>query len=218
MTGVFNILKKSVSVITLSSIIIFLVITGSGEQKAWSQLVLDLRPIPSSIEEGQMLEFSGSIAIEGQPLPALTIVIKDAITGQVIGTVESDSNGEFHFNWIAVYQNGPYAFFAELVTTDAVSARSATYEVTVTHAIGEEVPPAPESRTDSDAEVNSNTASEETRTTTETSSEFEGEANYINLDLFLLIIVLVGVTAAYVIHKSRRHTTRPSIEIRGGLD
>jgi len=218
MIGVFKILKKSVSVITLSSVIFFLVITSNDEQKAWSQLVLDLRPLPSSIEEGQVLEFSGSVTLEGQPLSGLTVVIKDAITGQPIGPTVSDSNGEFHFNWITIYQNEPYEFFAELSTSGAVPARSETYEVTVTPPVGEETTPAPESRTDSDSEVNSNPTSEETGTTPETSSEFQGEANYINPDLFLLITVLVGAAAAYVIYKSRRHTARPVIEIRGGLD
>lgn len=177
---------------------------------AFSQLVLVLNPVQSSVEEGQEVTFSGRISIEGQGLSNLSIDIKDAISGQIIGTTSTDTAGQFFLTWVGVYRGEPYLFYAEFVLAGApASARSEMYEVLVTQKPIEESDTS-ETRTESGVEDE----------LADSNSELAGNLDYINPDFLLLIIIPIAAAIVYAVYRSRPRSSapRPSVEIRGGLD
>ncbi|MEX0764015.1 MAG: hypothetical protein WEC35_06195 [Nitrosopumilaceae archaeon] len=212
----FNGFSVSFFQYALILITIFTLISISSEQFAWAQLLLELAPIPSSVQEGQEITFSGRISLEGQPLADQPIDIVNAITGQILDTTASDSNGEFILTWIAVPQDDVYLFYAEFTFPGApVPVRSVPYEVVVTKTVGGETTDAIETGSDSPSEEDSGSINE----ISDLNSELVVGSDYVNPDVLLLIIIPIVAVVGYFIYKSKHHqTTRPSIEIRGGLD
>lgn len=200
----------------LSLIAIFTLVIIGNEQFVWAQPLLELAPLPSLVQEEQEITFLGRISFEGQPLIDQSIDIVDAVTDQIMGTTISDSNGEFIFTWIAVSRGEAYYFYAEFTPAGApVFSRSVQYPVLVTQTVGEETPDVVETESDSPSGENS----ESTNEISESNSELVVGSDYVNPDVLLLVIIPIAVSVGYIIYKSkRRYTTRPSIEIRGGLD
>jgi len=94
-------------------------------------------PLPTRVDEGTTIEFSGQLTAEGIPLAGKTIYIKDDVdfgTDTILGTVVSDQNGEFSATWVAVPRSsGAYDFYAVFEGDLEVNrVRSATYSVYVT--------------------------------------------------------------------------------------
>ena len=102
------------------------------------KLVLD--PLPSTVQEGDTITFSGILltADEQYYIPNETIYIKDDVSvgaDIIIGTVTSSSqNGRFSATWTATPRSdgGAYDFFAVFEGTSSYGyARSQEYSVTV---------------------------------------------------------------------------------------
>lgn len=101
-------------------------------QYVTAQPSIRLNPMPSSVQEGVTITFSGMVEFNNQPLSGQTVTIKDRTIGETIGTVMSDSNGGFNFVWTSVARPEKYLFYVELdIPREAASFTSNMYEVTV---------------------------------------------------------------------------------------
>ena len=114
-------------------------------------LTLILDPLPSTVQAGNTITFSGILLTADQQyyIPNETIYIKDDVSfgsDVVLGTViTSDEDGTFVGTWTAVPRSdgGAYDFFTVFEgTSDLGYARSQTYSVTVQGATeSPQVPP-----------------------------------------------------------------------------
>lgn len=109
---------------------------------AWAQsieAVLFLEPLPSELESGETIIFSGILTTSdgAYVVPNRTIYIKDDVAfgaDTFIGSIVTDDAGEYSASWVAEPRNGggSYDFYAVFEGDGYVSsARSVTYSVLV---------------------------------------------------------------------------------------
>ena len=117
-----------------------------------TSLTLILDPLPSTVQAGNTITFSGILLTADQQyyIPNETIYIKDDVSlgsDIVIGTVTtSNEDGTFSATWTATPRSdgGSYDFFAVFEgTSDLGYARSQEYSVTVTQATTQTTPAGP---------------------------------------------------------------------------
>jgi len=108
----------------------------SAFAQSMSTLVLD--PIPSSVQSGDEIIFSGVFYTnDGYLIQDATIIIKDDVSfgaDYIIGTVVTDENGEFYGTWNAEMRagGGSYDFYAVFEGSSNIAyTRSQTYSVDV---------------------------------------------------------------------------------------
>lgn len=85
-----------------------------GTNICWS---LSLDPISSKVKTGSTIIFSGQLSTtSGYIIPDATIFIKDDVSfgaDTIIGTVVTDSNGEFYVEWVTQPRSsGSWNFYA----------------------------------------------------------------------------------------------------------
>jgi hypothetical protein len=215
-------------------------------QYAFAQPSVSLNPVPSSVQEGITITFSGMIELNNEPLNGQTVTIKDGTTGKVIGTTASGPNGGFNFTWTSVARPEKYLIYAELY----VSAESASFSSNV----DEIIVLRPTNSTDvSTIPVKSITLSESLSTNdtistsavksatmpeTITSSDLPNQANsttvstssdisnqkqnqtFFSEDIIWIIVglAIVGGAVYYFRKYKSSKPPIPTVEIRGGLE
>lgn len=114
----------------------FINVNYAYSQSYQAALILD--PISSQVKSGDTILFSGQLTTsDGQyVIPQRTIYIKDDVdfgTDEILGSVQTDDNGEFSATWTTTpRKSGAYDFYAVFEGDDYVTkARSKTYSVTV---------------------------------------------------------------------------------------
>lgn len=101
--------------------------------------VLTLEPLPSVVQTGQDIVFSGRLTTtDGYVVSGATIYIKDDIdfgSDDILGSVETDEDGWFDAVWTAQERSsGSWDFYAVYEGSDDIDdARSRTYSVTVSN-------------------------------------------------------------------------------------
>ena len=101
-----------------------------------STLVFD--PLPSSVQSGDEIVFSGVFYTnDGYLISDATIIIKDDVSfgaDYILGTVVTDENGEFYGTWNALPRSGGGAYDFYVVfegSSNIAYTRSQTYSVYV---------------------------------------------------------------------------------------
>ncbi len=101
-----------------------------------STLVFD--PLPSSVQSGDEIVFSGVFYTnDGYLISDATLVIKDDVSfgaDYILGTVVTDENGEFYGTWNALPRSGGGAYDFYVVfegSSNIAYTRSQTYSVDV---------------------------------------------------------------------------------------
>ncbi len=83
-------------------------------EKYSAKLTFD--PLPTQVNAGDTIKFSGKLTTDGRPVSNAVIYIKDAITlgfDKIILKLVTDSDGRFTGTWVAVPKNsGSYDFYA----------------------------------------------------------------------------------------------------------
>ena len=84
-------------------VIAVLVITSSLSQEAFADTSLTLYKIPSSVNEGQIVTFTGVLYNDGRPLANKVVYIQESDFGpdEVLASGWTDQNGRFSIQWRA---------------------------------------------------------------------------------------------------------------------
>ena len=127
------------SVLGISIMVVVVAVSLIPESFAQERsTVLYFDPLPSSVNAGDTIVFSGYLATaDGYVVQNAVIYINDDVSfglDDTLGTVVTDANGEFYETWAAQARDGggAYDFYAVFEGSDGFDhARSATYSVTV---------------------------------------------------------------------------------------
>ena len=127
------------SVLGISIMVVVVAVSLIPESFAQERsTVLYFDPLPSSVNAGDTIVFSGYLATaDGSVVQNAVIYINDDVSfglDDTLGTVVTDANGKFYGTWAAQARDGggAYDFYAAFEGSDGFDrARSATYSVTV---------------------------------------------------------------------------------------